>query len=51
MTNKGKFEKLFRDYGYPEDEIPRLMREAGNSGYEEIRKRIMPYKDISAERP
>jgi hypothetical protein len=43
-------EQLFRDYGYPEEAIPNLLKEVGTLSYEEVEKRIMPYHDITADK-
>ncbi|MDQ0862289.1 hypothetical protein QFZ72_005887 [Bacillus sp. V2I10] len=48
MNNTEKVEKLLRDYGYPEEAIPRLVREIGPLSYEKVAKLIMPYPDITA---
>ncbi|WP_180955576.1 MULTISPECIES: hypothetical protein [Bacillus] len=43
-------EQLLRDYGYPEEAIPDLLREMSNLGYEKAEQMIMPYHDIIADR-
>ncbi|MEH6949605.1 hypothetical protein V7068_21700 [Bacillus sp. JJ634] len=42
--------QLLRDYGYPEEEIPNVLKELGTTDYEQIEKSIMPYRDITANR-
>jgi hypothetical protein len=43
-------EQLLRDYGYPEEAIPNLLKEIGTLSYEKVEKLIMPYLDITAEK-
>ncbi|WP_180954925.1 hypothetical protein [Bacillus sp. V3-13] len=43
-------EQLLRDYGYPEEAIPDLLKEISNLGYEKAEQMIMPYHDITADR-
>jgi hypothetical protein len=50
MDENKKMEKLLRDHGYPEEAIPRLMREIRSMNYDRVRKLILPYNDITAER-
>lgn len=50
LNNKDKMVSLLRDYGYPEKAIHRFMQEAKDMDYEEMRKSIMPYQDITAHR-
>jgi hypothetical protein len=50
MDENQKMEKLLRDYGYPEKAIPRLMREISSMNYDRVRKLILPYNDITADR-
>jgi hypothetical protein len=42
-------EKLFHDYGYPEDVISNVMNEIETMSYEQVEKLIMPYHDITAD--
>jgi hypothetical protein len=44
-----QIEQLFREYGYPEESISRLIKEYGSLSYEEVEKRIMPFKDMMAD--
>ncbi|MDQ1005046.1 hypothetical protein QFZ28_005624 [Neobacillus niacini] len=48
MDQIKKMEKLLRDYGYPEEAIPRLIREISSMNYDRVRKLILPYNDITA---
>jgi hypothetical protein len=48
MDETKKMEKLLRDYGYPEEAIPRLIREISSMNYDRVRKLILPYNDITA---
>ncbi|MBT2659231.1 hypothetical protein J7E81_29215 [Bacillus sp. ISL-18] len=50
MEQKEKMEKLLRDYGYPEQSIPRLMEEISSMSFEKVKKLILPYNDITAEK-
>jgi hypothetical protein len=50
MDNAEKMKQLLRDYGYPEDAIPRLLKEIGTLSYEKAEKLILPYHDITADR-
>lgn len=43
-------EQLLRDYGYPDDSIPNLLKEIGTMSYEQVEKLIMPYHDITADK-
>lgn len=42
--------QLFREYGYPDESIPNLMKEIGTMSYEQVEKLIMPYHDITADK-
>ena len=50
MDKKAKLTRLLQEYGYPEEAINNFMRDTENLNYEEARKRILPFKDITAER-
>ncbi|MFC3882304.1 hypothetical protein ACFOU2_01685 [Bacillus songklensis] len=50
MDNARKMEQLLRDYGYPEEAIPSLLKEIGTLSYEKVEKLIMPYHDITANK-
>lgn len=50
MDEIKKMEKLLRDYGYPEKAIPRLVREISSMNYDRVKKLILPYNDITANR-
>ncbi|WP_404332812.1 hypothetical protein [Mesobacillus maritimus] len=50
MDKKEKLTQLLQEYGYPQEAIHRFMMDTEELNYEEARKRIMPYKDITAER-
>ena len=50
MDNKENLEQLLYKYGYPEQAIQRFMQDAEGVNYEEVKKRIMPYQDITADR-
>lgn len=50
MDNIEMREQLLRDYGYPEEAIPNLMKEIGTLSNEEMEMLIMPYKDITADK-
>lgn len=50
MDEMKKMEKLLRDYGYPEKAIPRLVREISSMNYDRVKKLILPYNDITANR-
>jgi hypothetical protein len=50
MDKKAKLTQLLQEYGYPQEAINRFMEDTEELKYEEARKRIMPYKDITAER-
>jgi hypothetical protein len=50
MEEFKKMEKLLRDYGYPEKAIPRLMKEISTMNYDRVRKLILPYDDMTANR-
>jgi hypothetical protein len=45
-----KLEQLLNEYGYPRDAINSILYEMKELDYEEAKKRIMPYRDITAER-
>ncbi|WP_191991982.1 hypothetical protein [Bacillus aerolatus] len=45
-----KVERLLRDYGYPEEAIPNLLKEIGTLDYEKVEQLIMPYHDITADK-
>ena len=42
MDKNVKMEKLLRDYGYPEEAIPRLMKEISTMNYDRVEKLIPP---------
>jgi len=42
--------QLLRDYEYPEEAIPYILKELGTTDYEQVKKLIMPYGDITANR-
>lgn len=46
MDNAEKKEQLLRHYGYPEEAIPRLLKEIEVLSYEKVEKLILPYHDI-----
>ncbi|PLR91140.1 hypothetical protein [Bacillus sp. T33-2] len=50
MDDFQKMEQLLRNYGYPEDAIERLLDDVADMGYEQAEKRLMPYRDITAEK-
>lgn len=52
MDQKELLNQLLREYGYPQEVINRFMEdtETDDLTFEEAKKRIMPYKDITAER-
>ena len=50
MDNKGKLEQLLREYGYPQQAIHRFIQEGEDLDFEEVKKQIMPYRDITAHR-
>jgi hypothetical protein len=50
VENTEKKEKLLREYGYPEEAIPRLMEEISTMSYDRVRKLILPYNDITADK-
>lgn len=43
MDNMEKIERLLRQKGYPEKEIPRLLQKIGILTYEKVEKLILPY--------
>lgn len=49
MEDTEKMEQLLREYGYPEEAIPRLLKEIGPVSYEKVEKLILPYHDITAD--
>ena len=49
MEKKEDLHQLLHYYGYPEEAIIRYMREWEEMSFEDVKKRIMPYKDITAE--
>ncbi|SEM11424.1 hypothetical protein SAMN05192533_10160 [Mesobacillus persicus] len=48
--DKEKLDELLREYGYPQEAINRFMKETEELDFEEAKKRIMPYRDITADR-
>lgn len=50
LDHKEKMKKLLREYGYPEESIPRLMQEIGSMSYDRVKKLILPYNDITADK-
>ena len=50
VDNKEDLEQLLHKYGYPEQAILSIMQDTDRLNYEEVKKRIMPYQDITAER-
>lgn len=51
MDNTEKLEQLLREYGYPKQAIHRFIQEVEELDFEEVKKQIMPYRDITAHRP
>lgn len=51
VDNKENLEQLLDKYGYPRQAIDRFMQDTEGLDYEEIKKRILPYQDITAHRP
>ncbi len=49
MNKKENLEQLLREYGYPDEAVSRFLTDNEEIDYEEARKRIMPYRDITAE--
>lgn len=50
MDNKENLDLLLREYGYPDEAITRFLSETCEMDYEEAKKLIMPYRDITADR-
>ncbi|MGM0900797.1 MAG: hypothetical protein ACQEXB_06800 [Bacillota bacterium] len=50
MDKKEKLIQLLQEYEYSQEAIHRFMMDTEELNYEEAMKRIMPYKDITAER-
>ncbi len=50
MENKENLTQLLREYGYPEESIHRFLKDTEHISYEMAKNRIMPYRDITAER-
>ncbi len=50
MNNKENLEQLLHEYGYPKKAIQHFMQDAEELDYSEVKKRIMPYRDITAHR-
>jgi hypothetical protein len=50
MDNMVKLKQLLQEYGYPQEAINRFLKDTEELDYEEARKRVMPFKDITAER-
>jgi hypothetical protein len=50
MSNNENIENLLREYGYPENAIHHYIKEKANMDFEEIKKSIMPYRDITAKK-
>jgi hypothetical protein len=50
MNNKENLEQLLREYGYPKDAIHRFMQQTEELDFAEVKKRIMPYQDITARK-
>ncbi|TCN27203.1 hypothetical protein [Mesobacillus foraminis] len=50
MDNKENLDILLREYGYPDEAINRFLSETSEMDYEEAKKLIMPYRDITADR-
>ncbi|MCQ6274887.1 hypothetical protein JMM81_07905 [Bacillus sp. V3B] len=50
MDNKENLEQLLHNYGYPKQAIHRFMQDAEGLDYEEVKKRILPYRDITARK-
>jgi hypothetical protein len=50
MEHNEKMEQLLRDYGYPEQSIPRLVQEISSMSIDKVKKLILPYNDITADK-
>ncbi|WP_169907533.1 hypothetical protein [Priestia abyssalis] len=50
MDHAEKKEQLLRYYGYPEEAIPRLLKEISALSYEKVEKLILPYHDMIADK-
>jgi|1186.fasta_scaffold754694_2 hypothetical protein len=50
MENKENLEKILHKYGYPEQAIYRIMQDAEGLDYEEVKNKILPYRDITARK-
>ncbi|MBO0959971.1 hypothetical protein J1P26_09565 [Neobacillus sp. MM2021_6] len=50
MNHNEKMKKLLREYGYPEEAIPRIMQEISSMSYDRVKKLILPYNDITADK-
>ena len=50
MGHLEKKEQLLRHYGYPEEAIPRLLKEIEVLSYEKVEKMILPYRDIVSDK-
>lgn len=48
MEEKEEIIKLMREHGYPEQAIERLINGISDLSYEEVKMRILPYQDITA---
>ncbi|MBT2698552.1 hypothetical protein ACSU6B_21555 [Neobacillus sp. C211] len=50
MVHNEEKEKLLRDYGYPEQSIPRLVQEIDSMSLDKVKKLILPFNDITADK-
>lgn len=50
MAQNDEMKKLLRDYGYPEQSIPRLLEEISSMSPDKVKKLILPYNDITADK-
>lgn len=50
LNHNEKMKKLLREYGYPEEAIPRIMQEISSMSYDRVKKLILPYNDITADK-
>lgn len=50
MDHQEKLNQLLREYGYPAEAISRFMKDSEELTFEEAKMRIMPYRDITADR-
>ena len=50
MVQNEEMEKLLREYGYPEESIPRLVQEIHSMSLDKVKKLILPYNDITSDK-